>query len=97
MKPAHVGQVGNLRFDKTGRRLAFSAESAQSARDVYVYDLNHNALERWTRSETGPLDVGTFVPAELVRYPTWDRVAGPSEEVITVRPGYSRKWSSFGN
>jgi dipeptidyl aminopeptidase/acylaminoacyl peptidase len=43
---------------------------------VYVYDLNHNALERWTRSETGPVDVASFVPAELVRYPTWDRVAG---------------------
>jgi len=40
------------------------------------YDLNHSALERWTRSETGAVDVATFVPAELVRYPTWDRVAG---------------------
>jgi acetyl esterase/lipase len=70
------GRVQDLRFDKTGRRLGFSAESAQSPRDVYVYDLNRSALERWTRSETGPLDVSTFVPAELVRYPTWDRVAG---------------------
>lgn len=70
------GRIANLRFDKTGRRLAFSAESAQSPRDVYVYDLNHSALERWTRSEIGPLDVSTIVPAELVRYPTWDRVAG---------------------
>ena len=70
------GRVVNVNFDKTGRRLAFSAESAQSPRDVYVYDLSHNALERWTRSEVGPLDVGSFVPAELVRYPTWDRVAG---------------------
>jgi dipeptidyl aminopeptidase/acylaminoacyl peptidase len=70
------GRIINVRFDKTGRRLAFSAESAQSPRDVYVYDLNHNALERWTRSETGPVDVASFVPAELVRYPTWDRVAG---------------------
>jgi dipeptidyl aminopeptidase/acylaminoacyl peptidase len=70
------GRIGNLRFDKTGRRLALSAESAQTPRDVYVYDLNHNALERWTRSEAGAVDVAAFVPAELVRYPTWDRVAG---------------------
>jgi len=70
------GRIMNVGFDKTGRRLAFSAESAQSPRDVYVYDLSHNALERWTRSETGPVDVASFVPAELVRYPTWDRVAG---------------------
>src|SRR3984893_19374326 len=77
------GRVQNIRFDKTGRRLAFSAESAQSPRDVYVYDLNHNALERWTRSEVGAVDVATFVPAELVRYPTWDRVAG-SQRMISA-------------
>ncbi len=77
------GRIENVRFDKTGRRLAFSAESAQSPRDVYAYDLNHNALERWTRSETGPIDVSTFVPAELVRYPTWDRVAG-SQRMISA-------------
>jgi dipeptidyl aminopeptidase/acylaminoacyl peptidase len=70
------GRIINVSFDKTGRRLGFCAESAQAPRDAYVYDLTHNALERWTRSEVGPLDVGSFVPAELVRYPTWDRVAG---------------------
>src|SRR3984893_1099907 len=77
------GRVQNIRFDKTGRRLAFSAESAQSPRDVYVYDLNHNALERWTRSEVGAVDVATFVLADLVRYPTWDRVAG-SQRMISA-------------
>ncbi|HZO23099.1 MAG TPA: prolyl oligopeptidase family serine peptidase [Steroidobacteraceae bacterium] len=70
------GRITGLRFDRTGRRLAFSAESAQAPRDVYVYDLSHSALERWTRSEVGPVDVSTFVPAELVRYPTWDRMNG---------------------
>ena len=75
------GRIGSLRFDKTGRRLAFTAESAQAPRDVYVYDLNHNALERWTRSETGAVDTTTFVPAELVRYPTWDRVAGAQRTI----------------
>ncbi len=77
------GRIENVRFDKTGRRLAFSAESAQSPREAYVYDLSHNALERWTRSEIGPLDVSTFVPAELVRYPTWDRVSG-SQRMISA-------------
>jgi dipeptidyl aminopeptidase/acylaminoacyl peptidase len=70
------GQISNLRFDHTGKRLAFSADSAQAPRDVYVYDLVHSALERWTKSEVGPLDVNTLSSAELIRYPTWDRVAG---------------------
>lgn len=67
------GHISGLRFDHTGHRLAFSAESAQVPRDAYVYDLQKSALERWTRSEAGPLDERTFVGAELVRYPTWDR------------------------
>jgi dipeptidyl aminopeptidase/acylaminoacyl peptidase len=70
------GQIANIRFDRTGRRLAMSADSAQAPRDVYVYDLGHSAIEHWTRSEIGPLDANTVVTAELVRYPTWDRVAG---------------------
>jgi len=70
------GHIANLRFDRAGRRVAMTAESAQSPRDVYVYDLNRGALERWTHSETGPIDPTELVPAELVRYPTWDRVSG---------------------
>jgi len=70
------GRIRELTFDKTGKRLAFSAESAQSPRDVYVYDLPKSALERWTQSEPGPVDNSTFVAPELVHYPTWDRVAG---------------------
>jgi dipeptidyl aminopeptidase/acylaminoacyl peptidase len=70
------GNVADLKFDRSGKRLAFSAESAQSPRDAYVYDLGKNSVERWTRSEAGPVDTSTFVAPELVHYPTWDRVAG---------------------
>ncbi|TLY77644.1 MAG: S9 family peptidase [Gammaproteobacteria bacterium] len=70
------GQIASVRFDRTGRRLALSAESPQSPRDVYVFDLGHNTLERWTKSEAGPVDTKTFASAELVHYPTWDRVSG---------------------
>ena len=68
------GRIGNPRFDRSGRKLALSAESALAPRDVYVYDLEHGKLERWTRSEPGPLDVGTLRAPELIHYPTWDRV-----------------------
>jgi dipeptidyl aminopeptidase/acylaminoacyl peptidase len=70
------GHICEVRFDRAGQRLAFSAESAQSPRDVYVYDPARNATERWTRSEVGPVDANTFVSADLIRYPTWDRVDG---------------------
>jgi dipeptidyl aminopeptidase/acylaminoacyl peptidase len=67
------GRLDGLRFDRTGKRLAFSAESAQSPRDVYVYDLSRNAVERWTQSEAGPVDASRFATPELVHYPTFDR------------------------
>ena len=70
------GQISNMRFDRTGKRLAVTADSAQAPRDVYVYDLARSALERWTKSEIGPLDANTLAAAELIRYPTWDRVNG---------------------
>jgi dipeptidyl aminopeptidase/acylaminoacyl peptidase len=69
------GVISRLRFDQTGR-LAFSAESPQSPGDVYVYDPKGERLERWTRSEAGPVDPRAFVAPELVHFPTWERVAG---------------------
>ena len=75
------GRIGELRFDRSGKRLAFSAESAQSPSDVYVYDLTRNAVERWTRSEAGPLDTNAFVVPELIHYPTWDRANGQSRMI----------------
>jgi dipeptidyl aminopeptidase/acylaminoacyl peptidase len=70
------GRLLEVQFDRSGKRLAFAAESAQSPRDVYVYDPGKNSVERWTRSEPGPVDANTFVTPELVHYPTWDRVGG---------------------
>ena len=70
------GHIYDVRFDRSGRRLAFSVETSAAPRDVYVYDLQKNAIERWTRSEVGPVDTRTFVSAERIRYPTWDRVDG---------------------
>jgi len=69
------GVISTLEFD-SGHRLALSAESPQAPRDVYVFDVDHDRLERWTASEPGPIDARAFVPAELIHYPTWDRAGG---------------------
>ncbi len=67
------GRISGMHFDHTGHLLAFSAESSQSPGDVYVYDPEHNQLTRWTHSEPGAVDPQSFVPAQAVQYPTWDR------------------------
>jgi acetyl esterase/lipase len=78
LEPAGLpeGRIGNTRFDRTGNRLAMSVDAPTAPRDVYVYDLEHQTTTRWTKSEAGPIDMGMLVMPELVRYPTWDRVAG---------------------
>ncbi len=70
------GRIANLRFDASGTKLGMSAESAQSPRDAYAYDLASGKLERWTHSEAGPALGGNLVAPELIRYPTWDKSGG---------------------
>jgi dipeptidyl aminopeptidase/acylaminoacyl peptidase len=69
------GVISTLRFDRGGHRLAISAESPQSPRDVYVFDVEHDTLTQWTRSEPGPVDPAKFVTPERIQYATWDRAS----------------------
>jgi len=81
LPPLPEGRIGRIAFDRTGKRLAFSLESPQSPRDAFVLDVEHNAVTRFTQSEAGPVNPLEFVPAELVRYPTFDRVNRKYREV----------------
>jgi dipeptidyl aminopeptidase/acylaminoacyl peptidase len=68
------GRIQDLRFDDSGQKLAFSYGSSRAPRDVYVYDVAQGAVHRWTRSEIGPLAPASIATAQLIHYPTWDRV-----------------------
>jgi dipeptidyl aminopeptidase/acylaminoacyl peptidase len=81
LPPLPDGRIGRIAFDRTGKRLAFSLESPQSPRDAFVLDVEHNAVTRFTQSEAGPVNPLEFAPAELVRYPTFDRVNRKYREV----------------
>jgi len=89
LSPPNVpdGRIGGLRFDRTGKKLAFSAESPQTPRDAYVYDPGRNILERWTQSEIGPLPPDRFVAPEVIHYPTWDRRTQPAFLYRPKTPG----------
>jgi len=81
LPPLPEGRIGRIAFDRPGKRLALSLESPQSPRDVFVLEVERNAVVRYTKSEAGPLDPLQFVPAELVRFPTFDRVDGKRREI----------------
>ena len=86
------GHIGNVRFDPSGTHLALSAESPTSPRDAYVYDLEKGRIERWTKSELGPLDPASLIAPELVRFPTWDRVNGHARQLSAwvYRPAHPK-------
>ncbi len=81
LPPLPDGRIGRIAFDRGGKRLALSLESPQSPRDVFVLELERNAVVRYTKSEAGPIDPLQFVPAELVRYPTFDRADGGHRQI----------------
>lgn len=68
------GRIEDIRFDDTGQKLAFSYGSSRSPRDVYVYDVAQGTVKRWTHSEVGPVAAADIATAQLIHYPTWDRV-----------------------
>ena len=81
LPPLPEGKIGRIAFDRSGKRLALSLESPQSPRDVFVLEVERNAVVRYTKSEPGPLDPLQFVPAELVRFQTFDRADGKRREI----------------
>ena len=104
------GRITNIRFDDSGQKLAFSYESSRSPRDAYVYDVAQGTVQRWTESEIGPLDPAGLATAQLIHYPTWDRLGlgrrtlsayvylprGPSPcPVLVVLPGGPQLHSQF--
>lgn len=68
------GRIESLGFDDAGQKLAFSYESARSPSDVYVYEVAQGTVQRWTHSEIGPVEPSSLAAAQLIHYPTWDRL-----------------------
>jgi dipeptidyl aminopeptidase/acylaminoacyl peptidase len=81
LPPLPDGRIGRIGFDRTGKLLALSLENAQLPRDVFVLELERNAVVRYTKSEAGPIDPLQYVPADLVRFPTFDREHGAYRQI----------------
>ncbi len=75
------GVISSLVFDRDGRRLGFTLESATRPDNAYVLDLESGAVTRWTDSETGGLPPDRFVAPTLVDYPTFDQVDGRARRI----------------
>ena len=81
-----TGLVGAMEFSPDGTKLGMTLNTSQTPSDSFVLNLGEGALEygdltRWTYSEVGGLDTGTFVQPELIAYPTFDSNSGGPESI----------------
>ena len=76
-----AGIIGSLNFDAQGNRLAFGFEAPNRPRDAYVVDIAANALDAWTHSEAGAVDLAKFVIPRLAHFPTFDRNDGRQRQI----------------
>ncbi|WP_028770689.1 S9 family peptidase [Silanimonas lenta] len=73
-----VGVIGSFGFSPDGRRIAVTLNTATSPSDVFVIDIETQALVRWTQSEVGGLDTRRFVAPTLIRYESFDGLSIPA-------------------
>ena len=71
-----LGGIYGLKFHPSGAFLGMTITTPQRPEDAYAVRLADFSLERWTKSGLGGLDTGHLVSPQLVRYPTFDSVAG---------------------
>jgi dipeptidyl aminopeptidase/acylaminoacyl peptidase len=67
-----LGTIRGVSWHRNSHDLAFSFSGARSPSDIYSYDAETGKVERWTESETGGLNAGTFSEPELVRWKSFD-------------------------
>ena len=81
LPPLPTGVLSGLAFSADGTRLAVSLSTPTSPTDVWTLALEDRTIVRWTESEIGGLDPGSFVASELVSFDTFDEVDGAPRQI----------------
>jgi len=66
------GVSGGVSFGPDGDQFALTVTADTENANVYVVDIRSGETERWTDAPTAGIPRETFVPSELVHYPTFD-------------------------
>ena len=78
-----VSMIGNMAFTEDAQQLVLTLVRPTRPADVYTLALGkpNGALQQWTYSEVGGLDVEAFVEPQLIRYPSFDQVDGKLRDI----------------
>lgn len=66
------GVISEITWSRDGAFFAFTLDAENDNPDIWVWDLNEQALWRATRSARGGLPPDIFIAPSLIRYPTFD-------------------------
>jgi dienelactone hydrolase len=67
-----MGVLGSLEFSPDGSALGFTLSRPDAPADAYALVLADGTLTRWTYSEVGGLNAGSFVKPERIQFPSFD-------------------------
>jgi dipeptidyl aminopeptidase/acylaminoacyl peptidase len=70
--PLPLGIVASLEFSPDGKHLGMTIARPDAPADAYSLEIATDKLTRWTVSEVGGLNPGTFVKPSAVRFPSFD-------------------------
>lgn len=99
------GVLFGLEWRRGAREIAFTFNSAQSPSDVWSYDLEAQALSRWTTTDLGAREASSFPVPELIRWKSFDSLEitgfmtrparshpGRRPVVISIHGGPASQW-----
>lgn len=75
------GVIGAMEFSPDGDQLALSISGATYPSDVFSIDRRAKTWTRWTHSEIGPIPAEAMIEPSLVRFETFDSVAGARRKI----------------
>jgi dipeptidyl aminopeptidase/acylaminoacyl peptidase len=81
------GDLGQVRFDRDERRIAFTVASDTSPTDIFVADLATGEARRLTRALNPAIDEAQLVEGEVARFASYDGLEIPG---ILYRPREAR-------
>lgn len=76
-----IGRIYGLNFHPEKDELGMVLNTTETPGDVYSLDFSTMISTRWTTSEVGGLDTGSFPKPELITYETYDEVQGKKRQI----------------
>jgi dipeptidyl aminopeptidase/acylaminoacyl peptidase len=73
-----AGLISSLRFSQDDQKLTFTLSGSTIASEVWVFDLETQAVKQLTKSDAAGIDPASFIEPELIKYESFDGLVIPA-------------------